>query len=130
MIHFHLNCLLVSCLTARPSITDPSDDLTITLLEQRDDIVLNCTARGIPTPTIVWYRGDTVLTGNEDRTAITMPVASTDAEGFYYVESTLTISPSDRDDSDVYYCEAENTVLGSSTTARRAFNVTVNCKYV
>ena len=92
--------------------------------------MLNCTARGIPTPTIVWYRGDTVLTGAEDRTAITMPVASTDAEGFYYVESTLTISPSNRGDSDVYYCEAENTVLGSPTTARRAFNVTVNCKYV
>ena len=95
-----------------------------------DDIIINCTARGIPTPTIVWYRGDTILTGAEDRIAITMPVASTDAEGFYYVESTLTISPSDRDDSDVYYCEAENIVLGSPLTARGVFNVTVNCKCV
>ena len=108
----------------------PSVDETITLLEQLDDIILNCTARGIPTPTINWYDGDTILTGAEDRTFISMPVVSTDAEGFYYVESILTISPSDRDDSGMYYCEAENIVLGSPTTARRVFNVTVNCKYV
>ena len=98
------------------------------MLEQIDSIILNCSARGIPTPTITWYRGTMELMGVEDRTTISAPLESLNAEGFYNVDSTLTISPSSRDDTDKYYCEAENIVLRSQVTDRRQFNVTVNCK--
>ena len=98
------------------------------MLEQIDSIILNCSARGIPTPTITWYRGNMELMGVEDRTTISASLKSPDADGFYNVDLTLTISPSNRDDTDEYYCEAENIVLGLQVTDRRQFNVTVNCK--
>ena len=104
--------------------------MSVTVLEQIDSIILNCSARGVPTPTITWYRGNMELMGVEDRTTISAPLdlESPDTDGFYNVDSTLTISPSNRDDTDKYYCEAENIVLGLQVTDRRQFNVTVNCK--
>ena len=97
------------------------------MLEQVEDIVLDCTVKGFPAPTITWNRGDTELTGAEDRITITNAAVSMDNDGFYVVESTLMISPSNRDDSDMYSCVATNTVLGSTRTDTRIFNLTVNC---
>ena len=114
--------------TVYPSIINPPVDISVTVLEQIDSIILNCSARGVPTPTITWYRGNMELMGVEDRTTISAPHELSNVDGFYYVDSTLTISSSNRRDTDIYYCEAENTILGSQVIARRQFNVTVNCK--
>ena len=92
-----------------------------------DDILLNCTAMGVPAPTIVWYRETTRLTGTEARTTISDSGVTLDPDGFYFVDSMLTISSSSRDDSGTYWCEAENTILGSPRNDRRMFDVTVNC---
>ena len=113
--------------TAPPNITVPIEETDITVLEQTDDIVLNCTASGLPAPTIAWYRGTTRLTGAEERTTIAPGTSSVDEDGLYIVDSILTISPSNRDDSDMYSCEATNTVLGATRTDTLVFNVTVNC---
>ena len=120
-------CLSLHPSAARPSVINPQVNISVTVLEQMGSIILNCSARGIPTPIVTWYRGTMELMGVEDRITISDPLESSDAEGFYYVDSTLTISPSNRDDTDIYYCEAENTVLGSQVIDRRQFNVTVNC---
>ena len=109
-------------------ITDPSEDTNVTVLEQRDDIELNCTAFGVPAPAITWYRAGVRLIGSEGRVTISNGLVTPDAEGFLFVSSTLTVSPSDRRDSDRYSCQAENVVLGAPATATRLFNVTVNCK--
>ena len=89
--------------------------------------MLNCTAMGVPAPTIVWYHGTTRLTGTEARTTISDGGITSDVDGFYFVESTLMVSPSVRDDSDMYRCEADNIILGSPWNDRRAFDITVNC---
>lgn len=116
-------CVLI----APSSISFPIENTDVTVLEERENIVLNCTARGLPAPTIEWYRGTRLLTGAEDRTTITPGATSMDADGLYIVDSTLTISPSDRDDSDTYSCVATNTVLDTTRTDSVDFNVTVNC---
>ena len=110
--------------TAPPSITSPVADVDITVVEG-NDTVFTCTARGFPTPTITWYRGvmeteRMELTGAEELIMM--------MEGFIVVTSTLTISSVNRRDSDVYSCVATNSVLGSSRSDMRIFNLTVNCK--
>ena len=114
--------------TASPMITVPLEDVNITVLEQMDNIELRCTARGVPAPSITWYRGNVPLTGAETRVMITDSMATSDADGFLFVNSTLLISPSERLDSGMYWCTAENVVLGAPAMDRRLFNVTVNCK--
>ena len=89
--------------------------------------MLNCTAMGVPAPTITWYHGTTQLTGTEARTTISDSRVTLDPDGLYLVDSTLTISQSGRDDSGTYWREAENTILGSPRNDRRMFDVTVNC---
>ena len=112
---------------APSNISFPEENIDVTVLEERDDIILNCTASGLPSPSIEWYRGTRLLIGTEDRTTITPETTSMNADGLYIVDSTLTISPSDRDDSDTYSCVATNTVLGATRTDSVDFNVTVNC---
>ena len=112
---------------APSTITFPVENIDVTVLEERDNLVLNCTASGLPAPTIQWYRGTRLLTEAEDRTTIAPGTPSMDADGLYIVVSTLTISPSGRDDSDTYSCIATNTVLGATRTDTVDFNVTVNC---
>lgn len=112
---------------APSSISFPAENTDVAVLEDRDDIVLNCTASGLPAPTIEWYRGTRLLTGAEARTTITPEATVMDADGRYIIDSTLMISPSDRDDSDTYSCVATNTVLGTTRTDTVDFNVTVNC---
>ena len=121
-IHDHISIFI-----APPNITSPIEDMTVRVLEQVEDIVLNCAAMGVPAPTIMWYRGTTQLTGTEVRTTISDGRITSDTDGFYFVNSTLTISPSNRDDSGTYWCETENTILGSPRNDRRMFNITLNC---
>ena len=92
-----------------------------------NDTVFTCTAQGSPAPDIVWYHGAMQLTGNEPRVTI-VPMISMDSDGFSVVESMLIISPSDRSDSGMYSCMANNTVGSSPRMAQRNFDLTVNCK--
>ena len=96
----------------------------MTVVEE-NDAVFTCIARGFPTPTITWYRGvmgadNMELTGTEESMTV--------MDGFIVVTSTLTISPVNRSDSDMYSCVATNNVLGSVRSDMRIFNLTVNCK--
>ena len=113
--------------TASALVTDPVQAVQIAILESLS-IVLNCSAVGVPAANVMWYQGETRLIGVEDRTAIHDGSVIIDTEGYIRVSSTLTISQSSRLDSNVYSCEAENTVLDSLRMDRRFFNVTVDSK--
>ena len=78
-------------------------------------IVISCTARGLPAPSITWSPDPIVL-----------PSSSTDidSQGYPVTTSNLTIVSVQRDDT-MYSCIATNT--GRSDT--RVFNITVTCKF-
>ena len=96
-------------------IADPSND-TFMEFDEEDDVVLSCTARGIPRPNITWTPGP-------DSTRSVTTFESTDSEGFDVISSNITIMNIQRSDT-LYTCSASNT-LGSQI---RSFTLTVNCK--
>ena len=96
-------------------ITDPSNDASVEF-DEGDNVVLNCTARGIPRPNITWTPGP-------DSTRSVTTFGSTDNEGFDIITSNITIMNIQRSDT-LYTCNGSNT-LGSQI---RSFTLTVNCK--
>ena len=96
-------------------IADPSND-TFMEFDEEDDVVLSCTARGIPRPNITWTPGP-------DSTRSVTTFESTDSQGFDVISSNITIMNIQRSDT-LYTCSASNT-LGSQI---RSFTLTVNCK--
>ena len=94
-------------------ITEPNDHVT----RESDvglTVVLNCTARGIPTPTFTW---------SPNNRNIIISTSSTDGEGYTFVTSILTITNIQRSDF-IYSCIASN--LGGLDS--RNFSLTINCK--
>lgn len=86
-------------------------------------VVLTCTAFGIPSPTVSWYREDSLLM-NDTRVSIDTE-DTTDENENTFVASTLRISSTEESDSGSYNCSVDNGVGSDSTT----FELTVRpCK--
>ena len=85
--------------------------------DEGQSLVLRCTAKGYPRPTITWSPTD-----SERMTFSTS--TSTDTEGFLVITSTLMTQSVHRSDAGVYTCNASNT----QGTKLQSFNITVNCK--
>ena len=85
--------------------------------DEGQSLVLRCTAKGFPRPTITW-----LLSDSERRTFSTS--TSTDTEGFLVITSTLMTQNVHRSDAGLYTCNASNT----QGTKLQSFNITVDCK--
>ena len=99
-------------------------DVNLTVPEGYD-IVLSCATRGSPVPIIMSYFDSVELTGNEDRTVISMSTLSKDSDGFDFLESSSILN-----DSGSFSCVTTNTFHGSTTYDMRIFNFTVYCNFI
>ena len=97
------------------TITTPGEDVS-NVVDFGDMILLTCSARGVPVPSITWSQSPI--------NSISSSV-STDSQGFLITTSNLTISSIQILDT-IYSCTANNT--GRSQT--RIFTFTVNCKFL
>ena len=71
--------------------------------------MFQCTATGIPTPDINWYRNGTVLSHSGDfRILVSSPSQQLLLTGVYQVTQTLTITNTTVSDSGNYSCVGNN----------------------
>ena len=101
-------------LLAFPSFIPTSGSL---IKDEGQSLVLSCTAKGFPRPTITWSP-----VGGDRRILNTS--TSTDAEGFLVITSTFMIESVQRSDAGLYTCDASST----QGTRLQSFNIIVNCK--
>ena len=117
-------------ITAPPSIVNPEQDM-VDEVNETDTIFLTCVARGFPAPTVAWYFGNESESDrltSSGRIAIATSDPAVDSYGFFVVTSNLTILDSNRRDTGIYICRANNTVLGEDHVGVRNFDLTVNCE--
>ena len=104
-----------------PIIAFPTDGFTLTVNET-EVALFECTATGIPAPTISWFRNGTELSGDSHIT-LSNHTAPTLVQGdggmVYSVSRTLMLSDTRDDDSDTYTCRATN-MAGSDNMIRTA----------
>ena len=94
-----------------PDIVIPTDGFTLTVNET-EVAIFECTATGIPPPTISWYRNGTELSENLDP-RITLTIHSEPllvSGGVYRVSRNLLLFDVADNDSDIYTCNTTNAV--------------------
>ena len=79
-------------------------------------VVLNCSARGLPTPTFTWSPSGSMFQVSSS--------TSMDAEGYAVVTSSLTITNVMRNDTTSFTCSASN----SDEMDSHSFTLTIYCK--
>ena len=94
-------------------ITFPTE-ISINIVNETERAMFECTATGIPPPTISWYRNGTELSeGLDPRITLSNhsePLfSSRDGEEFYSISRTLILANTSNDDSNIYTCLAMNT---------------------
>ena len=113
--------------TVTPNITSPTDGFTLTVNEM-EVALFECTATGIPAPTISWYRNGTELLSGDSHISLSNHTAPTLVQGdggmVYSVSRTLMLADTRDDDSDTYTCRASN-IVGNDT---QDFEVVVQSK--
>ena len=92
------------------------DNFTLTVNET-EVALFECTATGIPPPTISWYRNGMEL-GGDPRITLSDHTAPTLVQGdggmVYSVSRTLMLANTRDEDSDIYTCRASN-IVGNDT---------------
>ena len=100
-----------------PIITSPTDGFTLTVNET-EVAIFECTATGIPAPTISWYRNGMELLSGDSRITLSNHTAPTLVQGdggmVYSVSHTLMLADTRDADSDNYTCVALNIVENDS----------------
>ena len=98
-------------------------------MTEGNQTILTCTARGVPAPEFMWYRGSELINSSETRLQVTTSQVSNDTTGFIYVTSHLNISMVDRTDTILLRCEATNIVWADlSSRNSQSFCLTVLCE--
>ena len=115
---------------APPTIVNPEQDVFIEVNET-NNVFLTCVTRGFPAPTVAWYlniqsESDQLTSGG--RIGIVTSDPALDSDGFFVVTSNLTISNSNRRDTGIYICRANNTIQEQNRVEVRNFDLTVNCE--
>ena len=73
-------------------------------------VTFQCTATGIPAPSIIWYRNSTDLSSSSDpRIEVGSPSQQLLSSGVYQVTQTLIITNTADSDSGNYSCVGNNT---------------------
>ena len=78
-----------------PFVTEHPQDQNVTI--SKDNITLNCTATGFPSPTITWFHNNTLEVNT---------FYISEAINAYTTRSTFTKSMAETDDSGAYFCRA------------------------
>ena len=96
-------------LTVIPEIIFPNDSFTGYVVNVTDPVIFECTATGIPPPTIHWFRDGVLLRSGVmlSEPSQTMVPAPMDTGMIYQVNRTLTFV-SAASDTDTYTCEVSN----------------------
>ena len=97
-------------------------------MTEGNQTTLTCTARGVPAPEFMWYRGSELIDGLDTRLQTSSSEIVNATTGFIYVTSKLNITVVNKSDSGVVRCVATNVVLGVLSSDAQIYSVTVNCK--
>ena len=124
---------IFSWFTVPPNITFPDDNFTY-FVNESDPVTFECTATGIPPPSINWYKNGTLLNSSYD-VRITIPDTGVDgtatimtprgSDVMPMVMRTLTLDNTTDGDSGTYTCVAENSV----TSVSQDFELFVNGEF-
>ena len=92
-----------------PAIIFPNDSFAGYVVNVTDPVTFECTATGIPPPTIQWSRDGVLLSSGvmlsePSQTLVSTPMGT---GMIYQVERTLTFTTA-ANDTDTYTCEASN----------------------
>ena len=82
---------------------------------ETNPVTFQCTATGVPTPSITWYRNGTILLPSKD-SHITIFIKQLFSSGLYQVIQSLTINTTTDHDSGNYSCMGNNTVSSDTAT--------------
>ncbi len=118
-------------LAVRPMITslEPGDMLVV---NQTNSATFVCTATGLPTPLVQWYRGDLLLNGTgmdiNSRVELNNTIMYGSLGQISTVISMITITDTIGGDSDTYSCVASNALInnGVMEDGRDQQNVTLS----
>ena len=114
-----LSLTFVFSLTVIPEIIFPNGSFAGYVINVTDPVTFECTATGIPPPTIQWFRDGVLLSsgvmlGEPSQTLVPAPSGT----GMnYQVERTLTFTTA-ATDTGTYTCEASNTNMVQPTVAQ------------
>lgn len=87
-------------------------------------VLFQCSATGVPMPSITWYRNGAILLNETDSRILISSTSGQLPSDIYKVTANLTLSNVKRNDSDYYFCTATN-VAGNDT---EQFKLIVNCE--
>ena len=101
--------LTLFSLTVIPRIIFPNDSFLGYIVNVTDPVTFECTATGIPPPSIQWFRDGVLLSSGVvlSEPSQTMVPAPVGTGMIYQVERTLTFVTT-ASDTDTYTCEASN----------------------
>ena len=118
-IHMWFGCHyeFVVSLAVIPKIIFPNDSFTGYVVNVTDPVTFECTATGIPPPTIQWFRDGVLLSSGVMLSEPSQMMISTATGIIYQVERTLTFNTT-ANDTDTYTCEASNINVVQSTAAQ------------
>ena len=88
-----------------------------------ESVSVNCSATGIPTPSLKWYRN-----GIEQCTAANQVITES-TSGLAQAHSILTINFVSERDEATYNCTATNTLPNGNFTESASFDLSVSGKY-
>ena len=110
ILYKHCTCIAIIVHIVPPMITMP-DPGQLLVVNETNSVTFVCSATGIPTPLIQWYRGDLLLNGTGPGINTRVNVTSTEDTPLGElgtVMSTLTISDTIGSDTANYTCVATN----------------------
>ena len=102
-----------------PEIMFPNDSFSGYVVNVTDPVTFECTATGIPPPTIQWLRDGMPLSSGVilSEPSQTLVSATVGAGIIYQVERTLTFTTA-ASNTDTYTCEASNTNVVQPTVTQ------------
>ena len=106
----------------KPQITSSQDIYTV---NEFSPVSFQCSAIGIPIPSITWYRNNIISNETDSRISIKRTEPNPLSSLVFETNQTLTITGVQDNDTDVYSCMASSDIANDSTT----FDLIVHCKY-
>ena len=88
-----------------PAVNSSETDYRVNVT---DTVMFQCTATGIPPPTLSWFNGTTPLNGSDSRVTIGDASSQSLTSLLFEVTQNVTIQNTARDDTGNYSCLAEN----------------------
>ena len=91
-------------------IPDVVSSQLVYIVNETDTVTFQCTAIGIPSPTLSWFDGSVALNDSDSRVTIGDASSQLLTSLLYQVTQNVTILNADSDDNGSYSCLAGNSV--------------------